>query len=592
MSPSPARQRKGCMGENSGLARRAYEEEAAHYNQLLATAQQVALGGLQRVASVEAWVREEEYSHSLRLMDEVGRDLQANDTSPEAQLRLGLLRENVFSSVIEMLHTDKESRAKLENNRERKYPIHDGHVMSMDGKTTMVTVCANGYESAQEEARKDLRMLPVAERTGADVRNAEAVDKLPVGHARFGFSNYLKEAMDRHGTEFYDGLGNRQFLGFIQWYYRIDEHTMLAGSYSVDDCDIDNVRAMWEKFGGHIPEGLETPTWLDRAIETQCTESEARDMVLAMRKDFYERRGVAHIKRYSVDEFMALNKAAADQMFNLYLDLAQAYHARRKNDSIQALVESLLENPRGLHHDVRDQLQAIHESPTLHRKGAALLEQLIRYATTERLREGLEKIGTGEAPIVQTFLAPGLTGAREQLALLARQSAGNILAGARAGRTYGGCTRAINLSENPDPDSSYDTETETDSQEAYGGRGTKKTTETQPISEVCVYTHTGCYCCPYDTYGNALSEPVEVMASKRPGFVECLRPSCNAYMVLNKEGNPTKVYKGDIFFAAERRTKQAEDAAKRETATRAMAEAVLQPRPLPGLQENIAVANV
>jgi hypothetical protein len=197
-------------------------------------------------------------------MEVVGKDrVEGTADTLEGRVRLGLLRENVFSSVIEMLHTDRENRGKLENNRERTFAIHDGHVLSMDGMSTMQTLCANGARSAALEAEKDPRMIPVAERTAADERNAAAVDQLPVGRARFGFSNYLKEAMQRYGTKFYDDLGNRESLGFIQWYYRVDEHTMIAASYSVDHCDIDTVRAMWQQFGGHIPEGLETPTWLD-----------------------------------------------------------------------------------------------------------------------------------------------------------------------------------------------------------------------------------------------------------------------------------------------------------------------------------------
>jgi hypothetical protein len=118
---------------------------------------------------------------------------------------------------------------------------------------------------------------------------------------------------------------------------------------------------------------------------------------------------------------------------------------------------------------VRQQLQAINSRDGLDREGAALLEQLIRYATAERLREGLRLLGTAQKPEVRTIVLPAHIPEAERLAILAQRSAGHVMTGARAGRTYGGCTMSINLSANPDPDSSVDPSY--NPQEAYGGLG-------------------------------------------------------------------------------------------------------------------------
>ena len=550
------------MGEVPQFGEEARRIEAANSDELWALAQQVALSGLRKVLTVEQdVVKREEYSHSMKLAENVGRDLVEKNNSPEARARLALLRENVCSSLIEMAHTDREYRGLLENNRERKYPIHNGNVMSMDGERTMQALCAGGAASAALEAEEDERMIPVAERTLADVRTAEAVDKLPVGWAHFGFSNYLKQAMERYGTKFYDDMGNREFLGFIQWYYRVDEHTMIGASYSVDYCDIKNVRDMWEKFGGHIPEGLDTPTWLDCAIQLPCSEEEARQKARDMRQDFYNRIGKGHIKHYSVDEFLTINKDLVDHMFGLYCDLAKAYYMRRQTAATRALVDGLLEDPEGLSHEVLAQLNDMQQTGRMTRKGAALIEQLIRYATVEKLRAGLALLKTGQAPVVRLAAPPEHLSMVERNAFLARQSVANIMDGVRAGRTYGGCTRDMRLSANPDPDSSIDPEN--NPQEAFGGRGANKDSSQSGSAEVCVYEHTGCYCCPYNDSGEPLSEPMKVPARKRPGFVQCLRKGCGAYMILDAAGNPRKtpnsINKGNIYETAQRLVKQKAD---------------------------------
>jgi len=512
------------------------------------------IGNTALITTVEVpeWVKGEEYSHSMNQVDTVGALKAAGKLETrEGQIAVAALRECFDSSLIEMLQTDVDSREKLEINREREHIVVGDRIMSFDGQTDMLQLCENGAASAAQEAQTDERMEPVAVRCGADVRNVLRLKDMPIGTVRRGISMYPKESMDRHGKKFYNDLGFREHLGFFQWYYRIDEHTILAASYSVDSCDPAIMRKVWAKFGGKIPDDAPTDTWLDYAVEETCTLEEARAQIVAMRQDYYKQRGVDHIKRYSVDEFMAINKPAADEMFAAYLELALAHHTHKPNELVLSLVDGLLKNPGKLRGEICAQLRDIYNKKVLERADTALIEQLIRYAAAERLREGLKLIGTVARPTVAVL---GVSPTDQSfIRRMATNMTSNIIEGVKHGRTYGGCTRDIKLSEEAGAMSEDD---ELNPMEAFSGRG-GKSSSAEKDDEVCTYEHTGCYCSPYDDHGNMLDEPLKVIAKRRPGFVECKRDGCHAYMVLNEQGNPVKVDKGAIFAKAEQVAKKA-----------------------------------
>lgn len=453
------------MGELLALERTAHEAVLARHDQHLALVRQSLGSALVREAEVEAWVPSEEYSHSMHLLGEVGRlAVKGALHTPEGRISRISLRENFDSSVIEMLHTDHQFREKLEINRERKHLVHHGKVLAHDGKTTVHGLCKNGAESAALEAKQDERMLPVAARCAADERTVVRVETLPVGGFLVGVSMDPKEAMARYGKQFYEDLGFREGLGFLQWYYRLDEHTLIAASYSVDASDLQTMRETWAKFGGRIPPGEATDTWLDHRIEGQASLEQVRDLVIRIRDHFYEKRGIT-TKRYSVDEFMAMNQASADAIFELYLKLAAAHHTGVKGKAIHALVEGLLQNPQNMRAEVRQQLAKIHRSRLLEKQDSALIEQLLRYAAAEHLREGLRLLGTSELPVVGINVRP--VDLNQQIAF-AYEMAAKIQAGVAAGRTYGGCTRAINLSEQANRDETPGADLRP--QDAFGGK--------------------------------------------------------------------------------------------------------------------------
>src|SRR5690242_10767307 len=114
--------------EGVELDYRAHQLRLAEHGQLLEMARAAAMATLHQTLGAEAWVETEEYSHSLHLLEEVG-ELYATTglQTPEGRLAEGALRENVESSLIEMLHTDREFRSRLEINRERRHAIVNGH---------------------------------------------------------------------------------------------------------------------------------------------------------------------------------------------------------------------------------------------------------------------------------------------------------------------------------------------------------------------------------------------------------------------------------------------------------------------------------
>jgi hypothetical protein len=362
--------------------------------------------------------------------------------TPEGRIAKETLRERYESSVIEMLHTDREFREKLEINRERRHLIRGGRVMALDGKTQVLGMVERGAKSSAKASISEVRMQPIAERCAADVRVAQRVETLPIGGCLIGLSVDPKEAMARYGEKFYDDKGFRKGLAFLQWYYRIDEHTLLAATYSVDQSDLDIWREVWGKFGGLIPATESTNTWLDHDIQCSGTIVECRSMVQKIRQCFYQERGIpARRQRYSVDEFMAMNQVTSDEMFEeLYMNLAVAHETSELGENLGIFVDGLLAGGRHLNASIRTQLSVMRHNRLV---GAdiALLEQLIRYAVTERLRTALHRLGGDGLALVSQVAAPlGVAPGH----YIAASSAGNVLDGARAGRTYGGCTKSIN----------------------------------------------------------------------------------------------------------------------------------------------------
>jgi hypothetical protein len=147
----------------------------------------------------------------------------------------------------------------------------------------------------------------------------------------------------------------------------------------------------------------------------------------------------------------------------------------------------------------------------------AVMEDLIRYALVEELRKSLPKFVAGELDLPEKTVyeasaaGPGI----EAYEIMHRQLAENVQTGVAEGRAYGGCA-SLELQDANDPTRS--------SQEIFGGRDDGE-------GEACVYTHDGCYCCPYADDGKPLPRNVEVQARRdKDGKAHCMRSGCGAWL--------------------------------------------------------------
>jgi len=399
----------------------------------------------------DTWTRDEAYSHSLRLIGIVGKlAVEGKLDTAEGRIYKESLRDRFRCSVIEMLHTDRTFREKLEIVYERKHWVRDGKVMAHDGKTRMRGICDRGALKAARAAEGDPRMQTMAERCAADAHVAERVEALPVGSVMMGLSVYPKEAMERYGKEFYENHGFREGLSFLQWYYRLDENTLLAATYSIDHNDIESLRQVWNQLGGDIPADEGTNTWLDHDLIRKCSVGEARKWACNIRDLFYGKVGV-HRQRYSVDEFWEANQAAANQLFeSLYMDMAVAHETRQLDTELSTFLDGVLRGRQHLSDEIQQQLASLRQRPKLTSEDIALIEQLVRYGAAEHLRKGLPYIGdnSGRLP-ANLYIAP-VGGGISPGQYIALVMSGGVIDGARNNRTYGGCTVAINLSRNKD----------------------------------------------------------------------------------------------------------------------------------------------
>ena len=406
----------------------------------------------------DSWVHDEQYSHSIRLISLVGRlAVEGKLGTPEGIIAKESLRDRFRCSVVEMLHTDKVSREKLEILYERKHLVREGHIMALDGETDMAKMCERGAFKAAIEALVDPKMQTMADRCGADARVAKRVEDIPIGSVMMGLSVFPKEDMERFGKEFYENHGFREGLSFIQWYYRLDADTLLATSYSVDHHDLDSLRDVWNlwasKPSSEIPSDEVTNTWLDHDITRACTLEEARAMALRIRDSFYNKVGATN-QRYSVDEFYDINEGVANELFDtLYMSMTVAQATKQMSNILSAFADGILAGKEHLSDEVQYQLLNIQRSERLADSDVALLEQLIRYAVTEHLRGGLNLIGKVERPQVMLLVPQGDAAAKAQY--IASITAAGVIDGAKNNRTYGGCTVSITLGKKKDDGSDF-----------------------------------------------------------------------------------------------------------------------------------------
>jgi hypothetical protein len=400
--------------------------------------------------------RIEHYAHSLGTWEQLGGLAVRNQlASPEGQAIERLAYDDSKDAIIENLKTDAEFRSKLDVNSPKTYRIINGQTCSADG-TPVVELIGRGIEVSARAAQTDPsfgeQYKIQNERDQLDLANAQAVDALPVGRARFVVSMEPKTQLADESTpelanksiqKFWEGLGYRKGIVYLQWYHKVDAYTLKAGVLSVDLSDEANWRAVFKKHGVEIPADATPNSWIQHAIEVDLEPDVAQAYAEHVREDFYQQAGSTH-RRQSVTEYVEAHEPFIKSMFTTYnRSLAVATHTGEKTATLDGFARSLLQRSESLNAEVRRQLVRIVNRSAFDDNDARLMEGAIRYAVVEELRKGLKDftrvLRPDENPAARLPLVNINYGGFTP-EMMHQRLALNVEAGAIANRSYGGCT--------------------------------------------------------------------------------------------------------------------------------------------------------
>lgn len=486
----------------------------------------------------------EVYAKSLRTIRDLGSFVVEQTVRPEGQASYELAFHDFETAIAEMLKTDPEFRNWLDINNVRNHEVRDDLVRSEDG-TSIVDMVERGIESSTKAAQRDPNLKFQVVRDKCDLGVVKRVNQLQVGETLFGLSMEPKEAMQQH-PETCKKLGYKDGLAYWQWYSRVDEQTLIAGSFSVDDSDISTWRELCSGIGMEIPAGESCDTWLNHAKVAHMDHTQAEQLIQFIRQRYYAKRG-SNQNRMSANEYVHAHQPLIKQFFDrYYLATAEAVNTGLNNAQLRSFARAMqgVDNSK-FKPGVLEGLEMLADSKIFDDEGARLIDSLIRYAAVEELRKGLVKASEEE----------GFTGFTKTGIHLSTQSidprqldqliARNVETGVQAGRSYGGCPGQIEfniLDENGNPRSP---------QEAFGGKD-KKPGEKESDSGACEYKIKQCYCCPYDTDGTKLPTPTEVTVKRdENGTATCQRTGCGATMKGNKVTSHGGIYERAMRLASQ-----------------------------------------
>jgi hypothetical protein len=524
--------------------------EVAYLNELWAQPEaqdpQIQQAAAVQGNETDAWVSREEYGHSLRLLEMLGAAaLESSLEAGEGARLKEIARDEWKSCLVEMLNTDVEFRKRLEVTRERAYSIRDGKVVCSDangGITPMVDLIGRGASRSAQEAESDPRMQFQAERDMADLRNAQEVDKLEPGMMRIVVSMDPKAAFRTHGKEYVERLGYREGWASIQGYWRTPGNELATFTYTLSSSDMAVMREACNELGANVPANVTDNSFINHAITFDCKDiTQARAMLVSLRDKSYQKQGITE-KRYSVDEFLALNQGVVNQVFDTqYIALAIAHKRRLKDQTIQTFADALLQSPRGLGENAKAQLRDIYNKSTLADTDVRLMDYLLRYGLVERLRPALYNLGTSKQAKVNVFVAPSHVSPEQ---FIARSLVGNMIDGIRAGRTYGGCSKAMDLLGGLKGSNSDRDESERDPLDVFGGRDLEgtDTNESDKRSWRLKWDVCGVGSCP--SRGTNPKRPLKVLCG--PCGV-CMK---RCQKIFDAGADPTTIKRADLAMAA------------------------------------------
>jgi hypothetical protein len=319
----------------------------------------------------------------------------------------------------------------------------------------LLAVTERGSDSSAAAAEQDSRMAAQALRDSGDIQYIKAVNGLKVGESLKSVSLEPAEELKKYPEIYRDRYGYREGLVYIHWAHKVDEETVVMGSFSVDGSDPEVWRELFAEQDVDVPEGESPNTWNQHHIkQTDTSLEETIESVRQLRDGYYKQVGKTE-QRFVMNDYVDQENEAIDERFRVYYRaLSEALDTRRNNEVLQDFANILLQDQiDNLNPDLRGQLIRIANQQSFDDDAARDMDSILRYAATEQLRTGLESfmnssdetkvtpVAATERPSYRFVAFTGMSPAAVQA--LHYQTASNVSAGVQARRSYGGCPGQI-----------------------------------------------------------------------------------------------------------------------------------------------------
>lgn len=354
----------------------------------------------------------------------------------------------------EMIKTDSETRQYIDVDNIQTFSYIDGHTMSPTGEP-MIDMLRRAHNTAHDEAaahgnQSDPDRFTQVERDHNDCLFQEQADALQPGQAIFAITMDPKNALRRNPKKWgSEGLGYTSGIAYMQGACRVDEATMVRVTLSIDASDETIMREALREYGVTVPDSVSQHAWLLHGVPLEANADQLEATMRGFRRHYYEAAGV-NTMRISWSEFMEANEPIFKANFRSYYPaIAQALDDTGCREVLAEFSRSVLMSA-GDHLDesVRQQLQAVVHGDHFTDEMGRALDAAVRYATVEKLREGLQfksKTATASSAVrAQKAEYLRIDGIEAYLAMghlaLSTTMAQSVSNGVRAGRSYGGCS--------------------------------------------------------------------------------------------------------------------------------------------------------
>jgi len=445
------------------------------------------------------------------------------------------------TSVEEGFGTDMELGGGLEVRDFDQRSVINGRVMAKDLETPVSSLTESGLKCAKEkyakEARNgDFRFFPQLRRTEWDHNNAVEVDKMARGETEYNtriiVSPFPLEAAQESGDRYWRNIGYVPHLkrGFVQLYFASSEG-VLSGSLSFDGTNLERLRGVFSKHGIEVPADERTDDWLQHALTDNLTEEQAKALAISLANEL----GDPQFKKNTNTVDVTKNyEKLVDRVFeDSYVHICESLHLGYQTETTIQLIHHYANQAHHFNdtyttalYNMRADIDKFTDSD------AIVMHELLVYSTIEMMRAlHLERI-TIEGNQQQTNYAYDLS--NMNTTQFHNMLGGYGADGARNGRVYSACGLEIAAGRGNE---------EANPQKAFGDVDRENQSKNSEDTVECEYSGTFCYCCPYDTEGAPLPQPIEITARRgKDGVAKCLRTGCGATLDKNGRGSKGRIY--------------------------------------------------